>query len=179
MDEALGDILAPELSVLLVWFDPGLYVVEGGHEFEGAGDDFWALLYESGLTGRRLTWRDDHELPVWGLGVCNLVDRMTPSSRDLTFEEQREGGWRLRQKVWQLRPRVVCCLGKDVYRGYALRPPRDRVAWGLQPHSVVEGVWDVVAPNPSRRSTVPYAARLAVLHQVADLARPARPVDWL
>jgi mismatch-specific thymine-DNA glycosylase len=173
MDEPLRDILVPGLLVLLVGYNPGRYSWERGHHFAGPGNDFWPLLYESGLTGRRLTWQDDHELPVWGLGVCNLVDRMTPSSQDLSREEQREGGWRLRQKVWQLRPRVVCCLGKDVYRGYALRRPRDPVAWGRQPHGIVEGVWDVVAPNPSRRSTVPYATRLAVLHQVAELVRTA------
>ncbi len=176
---ALPDIVAPGLLVLLVGYNPGRHSWEQGHHFAGPGSDFWPLLYESGLTGRRLTWREDHELLWWRLGVANLVDRMTPSSQDLSSEEKREGGWRLRQKVWQLRPRVVCCLGKDVYRAYAMRGARDPVAWGLQPHSVVEGVWDVAAPNPSRRSTVPYAARLAAMRRVAALARANPPANSL
>jgi mismatch-specific thymine-DNA glycosylase len=169
--ETLPDILNDNLWVLFVGYNPGRFSIQRGHHFAGPENDFWPLLFESGLTGRRLGYRDDRELLVWNLGVTNVVDRMTPSSQDLRREELVEGGYRLRQKVWQLRPRVVCCLGKDVYRAYADRRARDAVAWGPTPHPVVEGVLDVVAPNPSRRSTVPYATRLAVMHRVAALSR--------
>ncbi|MBX6377887.1 MAG: 5-formyltetrahydrofolate cyclo-ligase, partial [Clostridia bacterium] len=33
--------------------------------------------------------------------------------------------------------------------------------WGLQPRQTVPGVAEFLAPNPSPRSTVPYATRLA------------------
>jgi len=165
----LADLLDENLAVLFVGYNPGRYSWERGHHFAGPGNDFWPLLYESGLVGRRLQWSEDKEVLWWRLGITNLVSRMTLKAADLTDEERAEGGYRLRQRVWQLKPRVVCCLGKDVYRAYALRRPSTPVAWGIQPHGVVAGVWDVVAPNPSRRSTVPYATRLAVLRRMALL----------
>ena len=57
---------------------------------------------------------------------------------------------------------VVALLGKNVYRAYAGLSRSTRVEWGRQMESMVDGVIDFVAPNPSARSTIPYEQRLAV-----------------
>lgn len=163
------DILTEGLDVLFVGYNPGRHTAKQGHHFAGPGNYFWPLLYESGLTGRRLFPEDDGEVLFWGLGITNIVSRMTPSSGDLGSEELREGGRLLAEKVRRFQPKVVCCLGKEVYRHYADKPSQARVDWGLQSGSVVPAVWDYVAPNPSRRSTVPYGVRLALMVRLKGL----------
>lgn len=167
--ETVKDILTEGLTVLFVGYNPGRYTEQRGHHFAGPGNYFWPLLYESGLTERRLSCEDDGELLFWGVGITNIVSRMTPSSGDLSAEELRNGGRLLVEKVRRFRPRVVCCLGKEVYRHYADKPSGARVDWGLQPIPVVEDVLDYVAPNPSRRSTVPYGVRLTLMVRLKGL----------
>lgn len=173
------DCVAPGLRVLFVGINPGLRSGETGHHFAGASNLFWRLLHEAGLTPVRLTYRDDRRLPRYGLGVINLVGRPTRGAGDLAWEELRAGGARVRELVRALRPRVVCLLGKDVYRAYAGLGRGARVEWGLQAAGVVPGTADYVAPNPSGRSTLPYAERLAHFRGLAALAaapeEPAAP----
>lgn len=164
------DCVAPGLRVLFVGINPGLRSGETGHHFAGASNLFWRLLHEAGLTPERLTYADDRRLPEYGLGVTNVVDRPTRGADALSWEELAAGGARLRERVLRLRPRVVCLLGKDAYRAYAGLGPAARVEWGVQPRPVVPGTVDYVAPNPSGRSTLPYAERLRHFRAVAALA---------
>lgn len=164
------DCVAPGLRILFVGINPGLRSGETGHHFAGASNLFWRLLHEAGLTPQRLTYRDDRRLPQYGLGVMNVAGRPTREAGDLTLAELEAGGARLRRRVRELRPRVVCLLGKDAYRAYAGLRPGARVEWGLQRRPVVPGTVDYVAPNPSGRATVPYAERLRHFRAVAALA---------
>jgi mismatch-specific thymine-DNA glycosylase len=165
----LTDLLTPGLQVVLVGYNPGRFSMERGHHFAGPGNYLWPLLFEAGLTGRRLTWEEDSELLFWGIGLTNLVERMTPGSADLEPDELQAGGRILREKIARFRPRVVCLLGKDIYRWYRGASVREEVRWGLQSHSVVPGVRDYVAPNPSRRSTIPYGVRLRYMMELKGL----------
>jgi mismatch-specific thymine-DNA glycosylase len=167
----LQDILTDGLRVVFVGYNPGRYSAERGHHFAGPGNRFWALLYESGLTGRRLDWAEDGELPFWGIGIANLVERPTPGAAELTPEELRAGAARLRGRLERYRPRVVCCLGKEVYRYFATVPHAFPLTWGYQATTTVVGARDFIAPNPSGRSTVPYGVRLRVFRELAGYLR--------
>src|SRR5690349_21445373 len=48
----LPDILPPDLGVLLVGINPGLYSAAIGHHFGRPGNRFWKVLAASGLTPR-------------------------------------------------------------------------------------------------------------------------------
>lgn len=166
------DVVADGLDVLFVGYNPGRESERRGHHFAGRGNLFWALLYEAGLTDRRLEPAEDHWLLYWRLGITNLVSRMTPGSADLARAEMEEGGALLRERVGQLKPRVVACLGKDVYRYY--RPAARRptaLTWGLQPEPLTDEVIEVVLPNPSARSTVPYGLRLRYFRELKGIVR--------
>lgn len=164
------DCVAPGLRILFVGINPGTRSGETGHHFAGPSNLFWKLLHESELTPARLRPEDDRRLPELGLGVTNVVDRPTPGAGDLAWDELVAGGRRLREKVAALRPRVVCLLGKDVYRAYAGLPRSATVAWGPQERAVVPGVRDFVVPNPSGRSTLPYAERLRWMRELREAA---------
>lgn len=167
----LSDALTPGLEAVFVGINPGKRSAEIGHHFAGANNLFWRLLFDAGLTPRLLSAADDRTLPRYGFGVTNIVDRPSHRAADLSPAEYAAGALSLRAKVECFRPRVLCCLGKDVYRHYARLPRGTAVPWGRQAGEVVPGVVDFLAPNPSARSTIPYADRLAIFR---DLSRTIR-----
>lgn len=166
----LPDYLAEGLAIVFVGINPGRRSAERGHHFAGPGNHFWRLLYDSGLTPALLSPEEDSRLLEYGYGLTNLAARPTRGAADLTAEEMRRGGERLRGLVRRWRPAVACLLGKDVYRHYAGLPGGARFDWGRQPGPVVAGVCDFVAPNPSGRSAVPYEQRLAWFRRLRRLA---------
>ena len=165
----IRDILAPNLKVIFVGYNPGRASEALGHHFAGPGNYFWALIYDAGLTSHRLTPTEDGLLPYFGLGITNLVDRMTPGSADLDEVEMRVGGERLHRKLLEFRPRATAFLGKDLYRSYRALTKSQPVGWGLQEFCTVPAMWDVVLPNPSRRSTIAYDQRLRYFKELAGL----------
>lgn len=166
----LHDVLDHELDVVFVGFNPGRFSAAAGHHFAGPANHFWRLLYESDMTPRRLSPVEDMLLLEYGLGVTNIVARMTPGSADLSWDELIQGGLALQEKMKIYRPRFVCLLGKDVYRGYAGLRRSTPVAYGLQTVETVSGVREFVVPNPSPRSTLPYKQRLNLMRQLTDVA---------
>ena len=162
------DVVACDLDVLFCGINPSLLSAERGHHFARPGNRFWPALHLAGLTPRRLTPEEDGELPGFGLGVTNLVDRPTRTAAELSPEELRDGAAALAELVTRYRPRVLAVLGVTAWRSAFGRP---RAVLGVQPERI-GGVPTWVAPNPSG---------LNAHHQLPDLARLYRqlrgPVD--
>lgn len=167
----VDDIIAAKLKVIFVGYNPGQASEQSGHHFAGPGNLFWALLFDSGLTPQRLTPEQDGWLLYWGLGITNLVSRMTRGSSDLDRREMLEGGEQLHAKLLTYRPEIAAFLGKDIYRSYRGLGTNAPIVWGLQSHVTVTGTRDFVAPNPSRRSTMAYADRLRYVSELHGLTR--------
>lgn len=171
------DVLAPGLRILFVGINPGRASAARGHNFAGPGNHFWRLLYDAGLTPRLLAPEEERELLRYGIGITNVVARPSRGEADLTWDELAAGGAALRERVAALRPRIVALLGKQVYRAYSGAGRHAPVAWGLQAAQTVPGVREFVAPNPSARSTVPYAERLALFNALRRLADSGHAAD--
>jgi hypothetical protein len=78
------------------------------------------------------------------------------------------GAARVRERTRALGPRVVALLGRRV--ADALAGQRTVGVWGELPVAGLLGR-TFVLPNPSARSTVPYAARLQAFRAVCCAAR--------
>jgi TDG/mug DNA glycosylase family protein len=154
----LRDVIAPDLDVLFVGINPSLLSAERGHHFARPGNRFWPALHLAGLTPRRLTPDEDAELPCYGLGVTNLVDRPTRTAAELAADELHAGAEALAELVARYRPRVVAVLGVTAWRAAFRRP---KAGLGVQPEPV-GGAETWVLPNPSG---------LNAHHQLPDLAR--------
>lgn len=165
----VDDIIAPNLSVVFVGYNPSLKTAQTGHHFAGPGNLFWALLADSELTPHRLLPEQDRLLLVWKLGIINLVDRPTAGSSDLSRAEMANGVNALECKLKKWQPDVACFLGKDIFRQYQKLPTSRSIAWGLQEPSSSRPL-HFVAPNPSRRSTVAYGLRLRYFRELKNLA---------
>jgi double-stranded uracil-DNA glycosylase len=142
---AIPDVLGPDLDVVFVGINPGLWSGAVGHHFARPGNRFWKALHRSGFTDRLLAPTEDVSLLEWSLGVTNLVARTTATAAELSPEELRRGARRLGDRLATLRPRFVAVLGIGAYRTAFARP---RAALGPQEDSLGGSrLW--VLPNPS------------------------------
>jgi double-stranded uracil-DNA glycosylase len=154
----LRDVIAPDLDVLFCGINPSLLSAERGHHFARPGNRFWPALHLAGLTPRLMSPVEDAELPAYGLGITNVVDRPTRTAAELSTEELRAGAAALARLVATYRPRVLAVLGITAWRTGFDRP---KAGIGRQPERI-GGAETWVVPNPSG---------LNAHHQLPDLAR--------
>src|ERR1700691_2493956 len=130
MERAVADLLGPDLRVLFCGINPGTLSGELGLHFARPGNRFWKLLCAGGFTESVLSPAEQHILPELGVGITNLVGRVTAAASELSVSELREGATQLATKVDILRTRSVAVLGLQAYRK-AFRRPGATI--GLQP----------------------------------------------
>jgi TDG/mug DNA glycosylase family protein len=144
-DKQISDVIAPDLRILFVGINPGLWSGATGHHFARPGNRFWRAIHEAGLTPTLLSPDQQDELPGYGIGITNLVNRTTARADELTPDELRTGGQTLAEKVERYRPAKVAFLGVSTYR-VAFDEPK--AVAGRQARRIGQSeVW--VLPNPS------------------------------
>ena len=137
-------MIAGGLSVLFCGINPGLYSGAVGHHFARPGNRFWPALHRSGFTDTEWAPEEDRRLPDVGLGITNLVERVSARAEELTADELRAGGEALAAKVARYGPRVVAVLGIGAFRTAF----GGRAGIGEQPLGLgASRLW--VLPNPS------------------------------
>jgi TDG/mug DNA glycosylase family protein len=143
--KTVPDLIAPQLKVLFVGINPGLYTAAIGHHFGRPGNRFWPALYAGGFTPRLFAPSEKRELLKLGYGITNLVKRATARADELTDEELIAGVEILRRKVRKYRPKFIAIVGITSYRT-AFQQPKAKL--GRQPEEF-EGAVVWVLPNPS------------------------------
>ena len=145
MEQAIADLVGPDLRVLFCGINPGTLSGELGLHFARSGNRFWKLLCAGGFTESVLLPAEQHTLPGLGLGITNLVDRPTAGASELSAAELRAGAMQLEAKVGMVQPRCVAVLGLQAYRTAFLRP---KAVIGPQPERICGALlW--LLPNPS------------------------------
>jgi TDG/mug DNA glycosylase family protein len=141
----IPDLVAPDLRVLFVGINPGLYSGATGLHFARPGNRFWPALHGAGFTPRLLQPDEGAVLLELGIGITNLVNRTTATAAELSAEELRAGGRRLRDLAVAYRPRSIAVLGVTAYRT-AFGEPAASMGRRREPLGPSE-VW--LLPNPS------------------------------
>src|ERR1700722_15716242 len=145
MRQALADLVGPDLRVLFCGINPGTLSGELGLHFARRGNRFWKLLCAGGFTESVLAPAEQAILPELGVGITNMVGRVTAAASELSASELREGATQLESRVERLRPRCVAVLGLQAYRT-AFRRPAATI--GPQPEPLAGALlW--LLPNPS------------------------------
>jgi len=144
--DLVRDRVKPGLKILFVGFNPSIRSSETGHHFANPNNRFWKILFESGLTPRKLTASEDDELLKLDYGITNIVERPTKAADEITKEEYSEGKEILKRKISLLKPQIICYVGKGVYQQFS---GRKTVPWGFQEEAVVPDTIDFVAPSSS------------------------------
>lgn len=141
----MRDVIGPELDLLFVGINPGLYSGATGHHFARPGNRFWPVLHAAGFTPRQLDPSEQSELLRYGLGVSNLVNRTTATADELEPEEFVAGRRALAAKIRRHRPRNIAFLGISAYQqAFGVK----KASVGLQ-EGTFGGATVWVLPNPS------------------------------
>ena len=144
-DKTVADVIAPGLQILFCGINPGLYTAAVGHHFARPGNRFWPALFAAEFTDHLLSPFDERELLTTGYGITNLVMRTTATADELSPDEFRAGGRKLRAKIRRYKPGFLAVLGLGAYR-VGFGQPKAKI--GRQDQKIGEtSVW--VLPNPS------------------------------
>jgi double-stranded uracil-DNA glycosylase len=171
----LRDRIKPGVRILFVGINPGQRSEAIGHHFAGYSNRFWPLLYDSKLVTERISAEDDDRLPEWGLGITNLVPRMTPGIDTLKPEEYVAGARVLRRKIRRVKPHIVALVGVSIYRSLFNVRSGTHVSLGLQTETL-EGARVFVLPNPSgRNANFSYAEMLDAFKALQRASRRYSP----
>lgn len=118
----LPDLLRKGMKMILVGANPGDRSARVGHYYAGRTNQFWPLMYNSGVIPEPLSYEDDRRVLEFGIGITDLVKRPTRGIEDIERQEFAEGRVLLAQKLEELRPRVIAFNGKMVYEKFSGRP---------------------------------------------------------
>ncbi|MFB6467021.1 G/U mismatch-specific DNA glycosylase [Cytobacillus sp. Hz8] len=144
--QPIPDHLKKNLNILFVGFNPSIRSSETGYHYANPNNRFWKILFEAGITPRKMEPSENHQLLELGYGLTNIVSRPTKSADEITAEEYLKGREELKEKILYYQPRIVCYVGKGVYQQFSLKM---NIPWGKQEESVVNGTIDFVAPSSS------------------------------
>jgi mismatch-specific thymine-DNA glycosylase len=120
--KTLPDYLRKGMKMILVGANPGDRSARVGHYYAGRGNQFWTMMYESGVIPEPIGYEDDRRVVEFGIGMTDLVKRPTRGIEEIERQEFAEGRVLLAQKLEQMRPRVIAFNGKMVYEKFAGRP---------------------------------------------------------
>jgi double-stranded uracil-DNA glycosylase len=160
------DVLGKNTSVLFCGINPGATSGLTGHHFARPGNRFWKALALGGLVDRVLDPSEEDELIGFGIGITNLVARVTATAKEVSTEELRAGVELLRAKVARVGPEVLAVLGLGAWRSAIDK----RAQLGRQPE-LFGGVAVFVLPNPSGLQARYQLPELGVLFGEVRVAR--------
>ena len=118
---ALPDYLRKGMKAVVVGCCPGDRSTRVGHYYAGRGNQFWTLLYDSGIVPELLENKDDKRMLEFGIGLTDLVKRPARGVEEIERHEFAEGRIVLSQKLQEFTPRVVIFNGKITYEKFAQR----------------------------------------------------------
>ena len=175
-DAEVPDLLGPDVRLLFVGINPGLWTAATQTHFAHPVNRFYPALLAAGILtepvdpAAGMTDDDRARVLARGVGITNLVRRATARADELTAEELRAGGEELVATVARVRPRVVAVAGITAYRSaFGVR----RAVPGRQPEPLAGAeLW--VVPNPSGLNAHETVASLARAY-----AEPARAAGIL
>ena len=160
----LPDYLRSGMKLVIVGCNPGDRSARVGHYYAGRGNEFWPMLYESGVLPELLDHRDDKRMIEFGVGLTDLVKRPTRGIEELRREEFAEGRILLGQKLDQYAPQVIAFNGKTAYERFSQRPCK----LGLQKGQLY-GAQVFVLPSTSGKNAIERGAKLRYFRQLAKL----------
>lgn len=115
----LPDVVEKDLDLLFVGFNPSLVSWKTGHHYANPVNNFYRLLYTSGLTPRLFKPEEDGTLPRHGIGLTNLVlDIPSANESEVPAAAYRAARAHLTRKIAKYTPRLVVFNGIGVFTYY-------------------------------------------------------------
>jgi TDG/mug DNA glycosylase family protein len=132
----LPDYLRPDLKLVFVGLNPGLYSARAGKYFARGTNRFWPALSASRFFGREVIAGDEKRLFDKGIGFTDVVKRATAQIDELTQDEIIAGAKLLRRKLKKFSPVVACFIGLTGFRWIFDMPVKIKITPGPQKEQI-------------------------------------------
>src|SRR5437868_12330417 len=171
----LPDHLRKGMKLVIIGCHPTESSVRVGHYYAGRDNEFWPLIFESGVVPEPFDYRDDKRVIEFGIGLTDLVKRPSKTMEGIAREDFAEGRIVLSQKLEEFAPRVVAFNGKTTYELFAQR----KCNFGLQ-KELLYGACVYVLPSTSgannkyKNEKLVHFRKLAKLVAKVEKARDAQ-----
>src|SRR5271155_5360029 len=166
----LPDYLRKGMRMILVGANPGDRSARVGHYYAGRGNQFWPIMYESGVIPEPLSYEDDRRILEFGIGMTDLVKRPTRAVEEIERQEFAEGRVLLAQKLEDLKPRIVAFNGKMSYEKFTGRPCK----LGLQKDKLYGAVVFVLPSTSGLNGGAELAVKMRYMKKLAALVKQLR-----
>jgi TDG/mug DNA glycosylase family protein len=123
----LPDILQPGLRLVLCGTAASAASARVSAYYGGPGNRFWDILFETGLTPKRLCPSQFREVTQYGIGLTDIVK--TASGSDASLPAESFDPDRLRDHIFMLKPRFLAFNGKRSAKAFFAR---SNIRYGLQ-----------------------------------------------
>ncbi|HWZ53584.1 MAG TPA: mismatch-specific DNA-glycosylase [Candidatus Acidoferrales bacterium] len=163
----LPDYLRKGMKLILVGANPGDRSARVGHYYAGRSNQFWPMMYESGVIPEPLGYEDDRRCLEFGIGMTDLVKRPTRGIEEIERQEFAEGRVLLAQKLEEMRPRVIAFNGKMVYEKFTGRPCK----LGLQKEKLYDAQVFVLPSTSGQNAGTDRALKKRYFKQLAALLK--------
>lgn len=130
----LPDVLRFGLKVVFCGTASGTKSRNVGYYYAGAGNRFWGVLYETGLTPRKFSPRECYSLTKYGIGLTDLAKNS--SGRDKAILKADFDIVSFRAKIEKFAPKVVAFNGKKAAKVFL----KHIVNYGRQPERIGKSV---------------------------------------
>lgn len=160
----LPDHLRKGMKLVIVGCNPSESSVRVGHYYAGRTNQFWPILYESGVVPEPFDYHDDKRVIEFGIGLTDLVKRPTKGVEELTREDFAEGRIVLSQKLEEFSPHVIAFNGKITYEQFSQR----KCKFGTQ-KELLYGARVYVLPSSSSQNTLGKGEKLKHFRKLAQL----------
>lgn len=91
VNRRVPDVIVPNLKVLFVGINPGIYTAAVRRHFAHPANRFWRALYDGGFTPRLFSPFENEDLLNYGYGITNIVERPTLHADEVSREELAQG----------------------------------------------------------------------------------------
>jgi TDG/mug DNA glycosylase family protein len=145
----LPDLVSTGLKLIFCGTAASHVSAKRGHYYAGPGNRFWPLLFETGLTSRRLTPADDHLLPSVGIGLTDLAKTAFGMDRDIPRAAYAPA--RLTQLIATWRPQTLAFTSLTAAKiALGARHPAGRTT---HPNFPGLPIWVLPSPSGAARAT--------------------------
>lgn len=166
----LPDYLRPNLKLVFVGLNPGLYSAQQQKYYARKTNRFWPTLSASGMVELKVGPGEEKLLFENGLGFTDVVKRASGQIDELTPEEIQIGAQQLRRKLLRYAPRVACFVGLTGYRWVFHVPAKIRVLPGPQAERI----------GATRIYVLPSTSAANAHYSFAEIVEEFRKLnDWL
>jgi mismatch-specific thymine-DNA glycosylase len=154
------------MKLVIVSCNPTESSVRVGHYYAGRDNEFWPILFASGVVPEPFDYHDDKRVIEFGIGLTDLVKRPSKSVESLAREDFAEGRIVLSQKLEEFAPRVVAFNGKLTYEQFAQR----KCKCGLQ-KDLLYGARVYVLPSTPGQQPRGKSERMQHFRKLAQLVK--------